>query len=55
MIASLRPTLLRRAVVVLTVAAIVVCLGPLWLVEAVCRRVRREFGEDIAAAWRGQK
>jgi hypothetical protein len=50
---QIRPTLLRRTLVVLTVAAIVVCLSPLWLIEAIAARVRENFGEDIGRAWGG--
>ena len=52
-ISHIRNPVLRRTVVVLTVAALVAALSAAWLIEAVWRRVREEFGEDIGAAWRG--
>lgn len=44
---------LRRTVLVLTVAAILVCLGPLAMARAALEWVEREFDVDLAAAWRG--
>jgi len=54
-LADIRNPLLRRALVVATVAAMLACMLPLWLAEAIWRRVREEFGEDLAAAWRGPR
>lgn len=54
-LSEIRPTVLRRAVVILTVAALVLVLSGLWLVEAIAKRVREDFGEDLKAAWRGSK
>ena len=53
-ISQIRPTLLRRAVVVVTVAGIVVALSGVWLIEAIWKRVCEDFGEDIGAAWYGK-
>jgi hypothetical protein len=53
-IRNIRSTLLRRTVVVLTVAALVAALSALWLMQALARKVRENFGEDIGAAWRGR-
>ena len=53
-ISRIRPTLLRRIVVVATVVCLVVALCGVWLIEAIMERVRRDFGEDINQAWRGE-
>jgi hypothetical protein len=53
-LSDIRPTLLRRAVVVLTVAALVLTLSGLWLVEAIARRVQEDFGESLRDAWGGK-
>jgi hypothetical protein len=54
MIASIKSKWLRRTAVVLTILALLLCMLPLWALEAIWRKVRREFGEDIDAAWRGE-
>lgn len=54
-LSEIRPTLLRRAVVVLTVAALVIALSGLWLVEAIAKRLQEDFGESLKDAWRGSK
>lgn len=59
MIPSIPNPFLRRTVMVLTVAAILVCLGPycfgVALVRAALEWVEREFDVDLAAAWAGAK
>lgn len=54
MIPTIRNRYARRTVLVLTVAAIVVCLGPYCLGRAVLRWVEREFDVDLRAVWRGE-
>jgi hypothetical protein len=54
-LSDIRPTLLRRAVVVVTIAAIVVALSGLWLAEAIARCVQEDFGESLRDAWRGTR
>lgn len=48
-ISQIRNPLLRRAVVLFTIAAIAIGTG-WWLIV---QGVRDNFGEDIGAAWRG--
>jgi hypothetical protein len=55
MIARIRNPLLRKAIVVLTVAALVAALSAAWLIEALWARIVEDFGEDIAAAWNGPR
>jgi hypothetical protein len=55
MIARIRNPLLRRTLVVLTVAALIVALSAAWLIEALWARIVEDFGEDIAAAWNGER
>lgn len=53
MISAIRNTFWRRVALVLTVAAIIVCIGPLALIKAVLGWVEDEFDVDLRAAWRG--
>jgi hypothetical protein len=46
---------IRRPLLVFTVAAIVVCLGPLHLIQATLRWVEWEFEVNLRAVWRGPK
>lgn len=54
MIPEIQNTLLRRIVLVLTVAAIVIILGPVYLIESVLGWVEREFEVNLRAIWRGK-
>lgn len=53
MISDIRNPYLRRAALVFTVAAIVVCVGPARLIGAVLRWIEYEFEADLADIWRG--
>lgn len=53
MIAPIRPTPFRRALVVLTILALLAVMLPIWLYEAIARCVEEDFGEDIRKAWDG--
>lgn len=59
MISDIRNTFLRRATLIFTVASIIVCLGPAYLIlrgtNNVLRWVEDEFDVDLRAAWRGTK
>lgn len=55
MIPKIRNPILRRTALVFTVAAIVICIGPLHLVNAVLRWVEDEFNVDLRASWKGTK
>lgn len=46
---------LRRAVLVFTVASIIVCMGPVCLIRGVLRWVKDEFEADLPAIWRGEQ
>ena len=54
---DVRSAWIRRPLLVLTVLAIIVSLGPLHLIRAVCVRVlawiEDEFEADLRDAWRG--
>jgi hypothetical protein len=52
---DIRNPYLRRAALVLTVFSIVVCVGPLRLVQAVLRWIEDEFEADLADVWRGRQ
>jgi hypothetical protein len=52
---EIRNPYLRRAALVFTVFAIVVCLGPAHLVRAVLRWVEDECEVDLADVWRGRQ
>lgn len=55
MIPEIANTILRRVALVLTVAGIVVCLGPLHLIQAVLRWVETEFEVDLHKVWKETK
>jgi hypothetical protein len=55
MIPKITSTILRRAALVLTVASIVICLGPLHLIRAVLRWVETEFEVDLRDIWKEPK
>lgn len=55
MISEIRNPYLRRALLVWTVLAIVVCMGPVHLIFAVLEWVDREFEVDLVSTWRGLK
>ncbi len=44
-----------RTALVFTVVAIVVCIGPLHLVNAMLQWVEDEFDVDLRASWKGTK
>jgi hypothetical protein len=53
MIPEIRNPFLRRVAVVLTVTAIVVCLGPAYLIRVVLRWVEDEFDVNLRDVWNG--
>lgn len=55
MIPEISNTILRRVALVLTVVGIVVCLGPLHLIQAVLRWVETEFEVDLHKVWKETK
>lgn len=52
MIPEIKNTFLRRLALVWTVAAIIICLGPIYLVLAVLEWVEDEFEINMVANWR---
>jgi len=54
MIRNIRNPLLRKTVIVLTVAGTVLILLPVWVHAAIRDNLERDFGEDIRDAWRGR-
>jgi hypothetical protein len=53
MLHEIRNPFLRRAALVFTVVALIICLGPLALINAVLGWVEDEFEVNLSAAWRG--
>lgn len=54
MIPEIRNTFLRRVVLIWTVVAIVVCLGPIGLVHGVLGWIENTFDADLRTAWNGK-
>ncbi len=54
MIPDIQNNFLRRVALVFTVAAVVIIIGPLHLVNSVLGWVEDEFEVNLRAAWRGK-
>lgn len=53
MIPTIRNKWLRRVALIFTVLAIVVCIGPLHLINVILGWVEEEFDVDLSKSWRG--